>query len=720
MKKRRSTIILMKFNLRNPLKHEFIPDHMTEGRTAFRKWLAITTIIAITSSAIAILYTPFIVWSLSHLLTYGFNITFVEGFSSYSKAILSGHVIQIHSDFVYSGSLAGLYSIFWYIGIGLLSILITMIPQLFNPYDSIAMKDGDAKWASEQDLERMEKRNQVGIKGGYLLTLGKWTHGRNRGKFVRMIESLSALLLAPPGTGKTAGIVVPSIVSCDNVSFIINDPKPELYRMTGGYREKVSHVFMLNWSKVDEPEKGIFYPRFNFLSPRLVPKQGPDRDTYLDSIAKILIPEPQKGGDSYFVNKGRAALTGFMHYIVAKIGDHEDYNGVPTEWQGMEPSLPLLTDWIATNQFDRTQKDDDYDDPSSTDKLGEWIRTLCDEVNHNMPNSKFPAPRAFKELSLLVNMADKERSGILGSMDQALLPFKNAAVAQRTSACDFVPDDFRGIVDPETGIMKPVSLYICVNDAEAEAFATISALLYQILVKNLISFEPNEVNTKTNRKLGPYTVCFALDEFARLTKITELLTGPEVSRSKFVSFLIAAQSFSQIIKIYSNEDTNNIITTYGIKIILPQNDPETIEKIKKMVSKTTIQRASKSYQEGVSKQSNPIAWSRQEQIEGVDFLRTQDIAALEPGKAIVLVQNFLHRPMKLDLPFYYKDPVLVKRVNYKDSGPHPTTFLPPFILKKRIEEYAKHQLKLKKKSNETLKQDDDKYSTTPEKIANNY
>ncbi|MBD2745848.1 type IV secretory system conjugative DNA transfer family protein [Microvirga sp. BT688] len=604
----------------------------------------------------------------------------------------------------------------------------------------------------------MEKRQQVGIKGGHLMALGRWPKGPRKGQMVKMIETLSALCLAPPGTGKTAAFVVPTLVTGDKVSFIVNDPKPELYEMTGAYRASVSHVFMLNWAKVDEPnyiltfdrgkagtfwkhfedllnarevplelispyerhiavqkeggtfevpiapasfkaitnwvnandgaqaytfKEPIFYPRFNFLSPKLVPPQGPDRDTYLDTVAKTLIPNPDGGkGNDYFVTKGRAALTGFMHYLITKVGDKKNYLGLPTKWHGYEPSIPMLSDWLAISQFESTKKTGDEDPMSmGVDKMGEWIRTLCDDVQQN---GKFPSPRAFVELSSLVNMADKERSGVFGTMDQALLPFKNSAVAQRTSACDFTPDDMRGMWCEKKKEIIPVTLYICVNQAEAASFETVTALLYEVFSQYLISYGPGEVNEKTGRTLGEFPVCFALDEFAKLPRIEAVITGPDLGRSKKVSYLLAAQDFGQIRKKYTAEDESVIITTTAVKYVLAQNNTDTIDKFKKMVGETTIQRAQKTYNEGLSKSANPMAWSRSEQVENISFLRSEDIASLKPGKNIVLVQNFLNRPMQLDTPFFFKDDEMMKKVRSRGKGEVATQTVPEKIYNERL------------------------------------
>ncbi|MPR09526.1 type IV secretory system conjugative DNA transfer family protein [Microvirga tunisiensis] len=699
---------------RNPFRRDILPDHMEAEIRSYRRWNTCALLLMVSLCLLAFLFSP-LLWFLAHApFTQS---TFTEA-GRFIDLVVGGNLLQIHILFAKSfgpGPFQVIAGTLWaYLACIAPFILPGGILALMNPYKNIAYKQGFAAWCDDRTLAAMEARKppQVGIKGGYLMALGRWPTGPRKGQMVMMIESLSALCLAPPGTGKTAGLVVPTIVSSNNVSFVVNDPKPELWQMTAAYRSTVSHVFMLNWSKVDNPKEGIYYPRFNFLSPDLVPPPGPDRDTYIDSIAATMIPEQTGGGDSYFTDKGRAALTGFLHYIVARIADRKDaarYETFPERWHGFEPSIPMLADWIAVAQFDATSGDgpgseDEHPTGGGGDKLGKWIRDLCDDIRTNSeypidhPKNRGKSERAFNELSSLVNMADKERSGVMGTMDRAFLPFKNAAVKERTSACDFTPDDLRGIVDPISGEIKPVTLYICVNQAEAQAFANVTALLYQVLSRTLLSFGPGETNDKTGVTLGPATVCFALDEFAKLPKIEAVMTGPDLGRGKKTSYMLVAQDYAQIQKIYSKEDESGINSTTAVKYILPQNNPDTVKRIQEMVGQTTIKDRNRSGMEGLSKQANPLAANVSEQTSGVNFLRTEDITALEPGKNIVLVQGFLNRPMLLDTPMYFKDKELKARVYYKGEGPEPTAshYLPEFIRQKRIQEYQLMQARKKK------------------------
>ena len=729
----------MKFT--NPFNKTNAPDQMVEGRNLYYAHVRTTVVLTVGGALLGALYAPFIVYTWkSHAPMSGQTLGYLW---EYTRMMLSNRLWEPHLALLYKrdfvpislnwigqGEATQLKALFAYASCGLAGGVLGLTHNLTQPHTKMIMK-ADASWCAAPDLRAMERLKQVGVRGGFLMALGRWQGGTRDGQMVQMIETLSALCLAPPGTGKTAGFVIPSLISNDTVSFIVNDPKPELFQACGGHKARTTNLFMLDWSKIDVvPMRPVldedgrqaldavgkpmeefdyanakFYPRINPLSPLFVPPIGPDRDTYIDAVCKTLIPEKGGGGDSYFVDKGRAALTGFFHAMIAMVGDAGLYDGLPKDWVGMEPSIPMFVDWMAMAQYNASQGGQEDDDgfqgdpeerepppPAPEDPIGAWIKEIAGRVNPNSRgNVKGTSDRAFKELSPLIAMADKERSGILGTLDQALLPFKNAAVKQRTSACDFTPADMRGMFDPEEGRMKPVTLFICVNQAEAPAFANITALLYEVMSRFLLSYGPDETNEKTGQTMGPFPVCFAMDEFAKLPKIDAVITGPDLGRSKKLSYMLVAQDYSQIEKTYGKELVRTINGTTAVKYVLAQNEPESIKTIIGMVGKTTMRRHSHSQQEGISRNANPFSWNASETIEEVDFLRDKDVTGMPEGTHIVIVQKFMNRPMKLKTALWFKDPEMAPKVWYKGTGPVADKYLPNFIHAARVREHmARH------------------------------
>lgn len=648
----------------------YSPQHMSSEKEKWTRWLITTIAIGVVSFCVFAALSPLIYWASA------------QTFNAESW----GHTAEYLSQVTSPNFVAKQHSFIWHQNIltGIITIATPFLGAMFIgaiffaacPYKNFEMTHGDVRWATDKDIRRMEARRQIGIRGGYVGILGKWTNG----DYIRLIEPISVACSAPPGTGKTASLVVPSLVESPDVSFIVNDPKPELADMTSGFRAEIGNVFIIDWSATDKPHEGLFYPRFNFLSSQLVPPPGTaERDTYLDAVAKVLIPEGKGGGDKYFVDKGRDCLTGFMHYLVSHINDAKNTQGVPAQWHGYEASFPLLVDWIADAQYEAGKIAEKKNAEAAANKqlptadgMKIFLTGLADQVKANGYSE-----RAFTSISPLIDMADKERSGVLGTMDQAMLPFKNKAVKERTCDCDFTSMDLRGMKDPDTGDWLPVTLYICVNQAEAQAFANITALLYEVLSRDFLSYGPGEVD-KRGRKMGPKTICFMMDEFAKLPKSETVLTGPDLGRSKKVSYWLIFQARSQIIKTYSKEDGTTIDSTCGVSIVLSQNDPDTAAHYVKTVGKTTVRKQSYSRNAGLSKSANPFARNESIASEGVDFLRTEDITAMEPGTHLILPQNFLNRPMKVRSPFFFEDEgMLAKVFNPRTGkGPKPANPLP--------------------------------------------
>src|SRR3546814_4373631 len=112
----------------------------------------------------------------------------------------------------------------------------------------------------------------------------------------------------------------------------------------------------------------------------------------------------------------------------------------------MEASFQMLVDWIADAQCKAGKAAEEQNAQAAANKqlptadgMKIFLSGLADQIRAGGYSE-----RAVTSIAPLIDMADKERSGVLGTMDQALLPFKNKAVKERTSACDFTSMDLRG------------------------------------------------------------------------------------------------------------------------------------------------------------------------------------------------------------------------------------------------------------------------------------
>jgi len=371
-----------------------------------------------------------------------------------------------------------------------------------NPYRFQSNIHGSARLATEKDIKKM------GLFDGFCIVVGKF-----KGRLLRMNETLSVLCCAPPGTGKTVGVVIPTIFNSPGMSIVVNDPKPELCYSTSGARAKVGPVFIINWGMEDNPAEGIYYPSWNPLSPGAVPAPGPGRDMYVDSMCNTLVEDPKGGADPHWSKTGRAALNGFIHFIVSKcekarandyfIGrvyegklDEEDkrvlegyylemndpmatralqnlrsdslnidnylpigtWALLPDKWVGHESCLAMILEWITEAQIKQSQEikrrmDEGDQMAAMADPMRDLLEAAIDEAR------KFGySARCIVELSQLSSMPDKERGSVLSTAFAGIGIFKNSAVVARTSFSDIQFKDLRGLKDPITGEFKPISV----------------------------------------------------------------------------------------------------------------------------------------------------------------------------------------------------------------------------------------------------------------------
>ena len=575
-----------------------------------------------------------------------------------------------------------------------------IIGVMSNPYRFQSNIHGSARIATEKDILKMPL---LGF-DGFCQVVGKFNN-----KLLMLKETLSTLCCAPPGTGKTAGVVVPTIFNSKGLSIIVNDPKPELCYSTTGARAKEGPVFVINWGAEDNPAEGIYYPSWNPLSPNALPAPGPDRDMYVDSMCNILVEDPKGGADPHWSKTGRSALTGFIHfvsfkcekarandYFIARIYegklDDEDkrvlesyylemhdpqaaraiqdlrmgnltidnylpigtWSLLPEKWIGHEPCLAMILEWITESQIKQSQEikrrlDEGDQMAAMADPMRDLLQDAIDEAR------KYGySQRCIVELSQLSAMPDKERGSVLSTGLAGIGIFKNSAVVSRTSFSDLQFKDLRGMKDPVTGEWKPISVYLSVNQVDARALGIISGTFIELMSSYLIANPPKFVN-KTDGQMGPFPALFVLDEFPQMPKLKAIIDGPAVGRGQKVSYLLIGQDLGQISGKYGKDDLETVISTTACKIILSQNNEVTAQRFSKMIGNKTVQTTSFSKSEGLGKGANPFSKNVSYQLQGTSVISTTQLLSLPMLKQVVLMQGSIDRPIMADSPRWYLD-----------------------------------------------------------------
>jgi len=595
----------------------------------------------------------------------------------------------------------------------------------FNPHSKDKYDEKSSRKATAEDIKLMaaDFKNKEGLFAGFMMVLGYFKY-KGKSTALKMDESLSTLCVAPPGTGKTKGVVEPTILDCDSVSMIINDPKPELKQTTSGYRATVGPVFIMNWAGQDDPANGIYYPSWNPLSPEHVPYNPEQRDLYVDAICKVLVPDVKSGNaDPHWAITGRAGLSGLVQFIISKIerakaddyfysrinsgtfndedavvlGDYylsmiNDPNAyaayallqknelnnlnyvhvgtwahIPDAWKGKEASLSMILDWLNASQIQIAE------DLEERRRQGDQMVMMADPMKDLFLNAVDEARRysyahrSILELTQLANTPDKERGSILSTMMEGLAIFRNAAVRNRTSHSDFHFSDLRGMVDPRDGKIKPVSVYLSINMVDAQALNPITAIFIELMSNYLLAHTPGQ--TVDGMVVGPYPVLFVLDEMPKMQKLDAVIQGPDLGRGCKVSYLIIGQDIHQIREKYGADAADTIISTTAAKIVLRQNDPETARRFVDMIGKKITKKKEK------GPDGKEVEVPKEE-----DLYSQMDIMKLPIGKQIVIYQGYYNRPIEADQERWFLNKTDIQKKLFAKAMNGEASPLPEFLI----------------------------------------
>lgn len=610
----------------------------------------------------------------------------------------------------------------WYLWIPLIPFVVAFKGVRYvikkNPYNFWNTFHGSGRVATYAETEAM------GLRGKYMLI------GKLSGKLLQLNDTRSAICVGASNEGKTESVVIPAILSSDEMCMMIHE-SGILFEKTSGYRSTVGPVFMLDFTKVDEPEKNIFYPSWNPLARGNLPLYGPGRYNYISSLCFMLIKDGPSGADPYWAKAGRSALEGFVNYICDKCDgakandyflhrlmegslDEEDrkvlasyykampdkkdavikareelaanritlenylpigkWDPIPEEWHGRQACLAMLIDMVTLIQMeinDELKEKRDRGDPSyyTADPWNMIIENMLKE-SLNFGYSR----RAILELNQILNLPGKQRSSVLSTAFAGIGSFKNSAVRQRTAMNDFTYRDLRGMKNPETGEFKPITIYVSSNDEYG-----VSSVFFNVNTGYLMSFPPNVAGH------GPFPMMFAMDNFHRMEKMPKFIDLVGMGRSQKVSFLIVVQDLAQIIAKYSETDLDVLMTNCSIKIIKRTNNPTSTERFSPMIAMRSRKVASKySYSEGLfGRKDNwtlnvSYKWDSTA-LQG--FAKGAISGGLSPNESRILVQGFKNRPIKGDSVYYRKHEFLLQKAQMARAS-----FISEEIMSERLEE----------------------------------
>ncbi|EAJ0516783.1 type IV secretion system DNA-binding domain-containing protein [Campylobacter jejuni] len=487
----------------------------------------------------------------------------------------------------------------------------------FMPQMNLKENYGNARFAKEKDFEEMNICNDRGLILG--CNIKKRIIRRDEIKYIRAKMPLSALVVAPPGTGKTSGIILPNLFTVPNSTLAL-DIKGELYEKSAGYRKKYFNNEILLFEPFSDNNTLFFNPFDNSIVKDMNFIQ---MMKLADQIAgTIFVAEKGKEGD-HWVTSAKTLFTFFALYNMQKhkhtsLGDltqapKKDYFNELNEEFGKE----CLIEDEDTGEVSR-----DY----NVDTFKVFLKQVAND--ENLDEIVRNQARAYQ------TAAEQEFASIKSTYDTYMKVFTNPQVANATSKMNFRFEDLRE---------KRITMYVVIQTEDMDILAPLVRIFIESLFKKLMSGQENSNPDK-------FIYCL-LDEFVRFGKMPFLLEAPALCRSYGLIPVFVTQSYEQIRKYYGEDDLGIIRANAGYQTIFRMNTEKDAKEISDLIGDFTREKTSSS--KGTFdffKSNNTVS------KEGYKLITSQYIKNQSREDILILVTGFLSRPIKAKVPYWFKNP----------------------------------------------------------------
>lgn len=482
----------------------------------------------------------------------------------------------------------------------------------FRPFGQKEKLHGDAKWAGEQDIRKAELRSKKGL-----------IIGRDARGYLVAPGFQHALLFAPTGSGKGVGVVIPNLLFWED-SLFVHDIKLENYEITSGYRRNVLKQDTYLWNPASPDGVTHCYNPFDWISKK--PGQMVDD---VQKIANLILPEQE-----FWTNEARTLFVGVSLYLLAV--------------------------------------------PEKQKSFGEVVRTLrSDDVVYNLAVvldtiGKKIHPVAYMNIAAFLQKADKERSGVVSTLNSGLELWANPLIDTATASSDFNVQAMK---------QRKTTVYVGLTPDNIQRLQPLLQVFYQQATEFLVRKIPKKDEE-------PYGVLFLMDEFPTLGEMKQFHAGIAYFRGYNVRLLLIVQDTQQLKGIYEEHGMNTFLSNSTYRITYAANNVETANLISQLIGNKTVKQQSLNKPKFLD--LNPATRTIHESEIQRALLLPQEVIGLPRDEQIILIEST--PPIKTKKIFYYKEGFFKSRL------------LPPIDIPTQ-EPYDPEKNKTKKQQDEKKKEE---------------
>ena len=464
---------------------------------------------------------------------------------------------------------------------------IKYIAKLRGDHYYYGEEHGSSDWSKKgEEYKKLPDGSEIlNKKDGFILSR---THFLNTdSKKVRINKNI--LVFGGSGTGKTACYIKPNILQKLG-SYVITDPKGELYRETSRYLAEAGYdVKVLNL--VDTEYSNRYNPLAHI-------KDYSD----VDIIAHTIVEgSAQEGGgksqDPFWDNTAKMLLKACIYYVISVL---------PPEEQNLSSCLNIVRAGGS--------------DESIFDKL--FVAELKPE---------HPGRKEYEGIRV---GADKTKQSIAISLVSKLSHFDSPNMMRLTTNNDIEFEDLG---------KKKSAIYVISPDSHT-TYNYILTIFYGQLLQRLYA------QADRNGGALEQPVYLLLDEFANIGKIPDFNQKLSTSRSRLISMSIILQSLDQLVDLYKDLH-ENIISNCDTQLFLGSQSIKTCEYFSKSLGQKTISFQSQSKNRDKEDWATQ-GYTYNEQKQGRELMTIDELKRLPMDDEILLVRGL--KPIKAKKAWYFK------------------------------------------------------------------
>ena len=448
----------------------------------------------------------------------------------------------------------------------------------FVPIKKETSVHGDAHWADRREIIKAGMENTKGLLMGQ--------HPFKKGKFLitDVHDYQHTLLFAPTGSGKGVGFAIPNCVFWEE-SLICHDIKLENFETSAGWREHHLKQKVFCWVPADVNGTSHCYNPMEWISNK--PGQMVDD---VQKLANILLPKQE-----FWTNEARTLLVGIILYLIA------------------DPEKPKTFGEVV-----RTIRSDDFSYLCAV-----ALDTLGDVIH----------PIGYMNLAAFLQKADKERSGVVSTLNSGLELWGNPIIDATTAKSDFNFTKMKEI---------PTTVFIGLTPDNIQRLKPLMCMVYQQATAFMSQHMPTN-----EEKVG---VLFLMDEFPTVGKLEQFLAGIAYFRGYHVKLFLIVQDTQQLKGTYEDTGMNSFLSNSTYRITFAANNVDTAKLISELIGNQTVESTSGSRSKwfDINGQPGSISVSQTQRA----LLMPQEVISLPRDEEIILIEA--NPPIKTKKIFWFK------------------------------------------------------------------